>query len=306
MAIHFSCPHCGNETQVSPEYVGQTGPCAACGQEITVPGPGGAVPPMANKSNSTTMITCLILAVIGVPIIIAVVGILIALLLPATQAAREAARRMQCSNNLKLLALSMHNYHDTHKTFPAAAWNDDDGKPKTSWRICILPFLESQSLYDAYDFDQPWDSEHNLQVASRMGTGLYQCPSNRNPEYKEIKGYKIPVSHYVMVTGPNTIGGEGEGTVMREITDGTSNTFMIVEIRGANAPAWTEPVDLTLEELKRGINSQGESGLGSFHPGGMNAALCDGSVHFLSESIDPGTLENLATINDGNPVVIDE
>jgi prepilin-type processing-associated H-X9-DG protein len=93
---------------------------------------------------------------------------------------------------------------------------------------------------------------------------------------------------------------------MSEITDGTSNTIMFVEIRGANAPAWTEPVDITLEELKRGINTQPDSGPGSYHSGGMNAALCDGSVHFLPESIDPGTLEDLATINDGATAIFYE
>jgi prepilin-type processing-associated H-X9-DG protein len=205
----------------------------------------------------------------------------------------------------------MHNYHDTHKTFPPAALKNKDGTPMVSWRTCILPYVELYELYDEFDFDQPWDSEHNLEVASRIPPDVFQCPSNPHGsgedgfQYKEIKGYKIPVSHYVMVTGPNTVGGEGEGTVMSEITDGTSNTILFVEIRGANAPAVTEPVDLTLEELKRGINSQDVSGLGSYHPGGMNAALCDGSVHFFSESTDPGTLEALATINDGNRVSIE-
>ena len=118
-------------------------------------------------------------------VVIAIIGILIALLLPAVQAAREAARRSQCSNNLKQLALGLHNYHDTHKTMPYSTLDKgsctgytaymsilqrDGVKNYRGW-LCVLPFIEQTALYDSFDF--------NLAAGAydRGGTGLVGSPS---------------------------------------------------------------------------------------------------------------------------------
>ena len=84
---------------------------------------------------------------------IAIIAILIALLLPAVQQAREAARRTQCKNNLKQIGLALHNYHDVHRTFPIGArWQRGVGP---SWMVGLLPFIEQQNLYDRFDMDAP-------------------------------------------------------------------------------------------------------------------------------------------------------
>jgi len=94
--------------------------------------------------------------------------IAVALLLPAVQAARESARRMQGSNNLKQQLLAMHNFHDTHNGFPAAYSTNKDGKPLLSWRVHILPYIEQQPLYNEFKLDEPWDSEHNKKLIAKM------------------------------------------------------------------------------------------------------------------------------------------
>ena len=290
MPIPFTCPHCGMQTNVADEYAGQTGPCAGCGKPITVPAPtrpAPYVPQPPKRPMPAVLIVVLVLAAV-----LLCSGIPIALLLPAVQAAREAARRSQCSNNLKQLALAMHNYHDTYKCFPPAYIADENGNPMHSWRVLILPFVEQQALYQMYDFDQPWDSPANLRLAQTV-IPAYQCPSDPTAVG--------PETSYVMIVGPGTLFEGTEPTSMREITDGTSNTIMLVEVTGAGIN-WSEPRDLNLGQIALQINRPGGQGMGSRHPGGMNVAFCDGSVRFISETIDPQTLERLITIADGNPV----
>ena len=89
------------------------------------------------------------------------VPVMLALLLPAVQAAREAARRAQCTNNLKQIGLAMHNYASANGAFPPAAIYDANGKPLLSWRVLILPYLEQDSLYKQFHLAEPWDSPHN-------------------------------------------------------------------------------------------------------------------------------------------------
>lgn len=108
-------------------------------------------------------------------VVITIIGILIAVLLPAVQAAREAARRMQCTNNLKQIALALHNYHAQKETLPYAAprWAGPGG----NWVAMILPFLEQQGLYDQYNFNVPTNDAANARVVTTPLAGLI-CPSD--------------------------------------------------------------------------------------------------------------------------------
>lgn len=116
-------------------------------------------------------------------VIIAIVGILIALLLPAVQAAREAVRRMQCSNNLKQLSLALHNYHDAHKTFPPSVQFDYDESPNSSdhfrpnWVILILPFIEEQSTRDQFDLTKTISDSANRTPRGRS-IPVMLCPTD--------------------------------------------------------------------------------------------------------------------------------
>ncbi len=290
MAIEFTCPHCGAKKSVSEQFAGQTGPCAECNQIITIPGG----QPQARKAGGGGMSTCAIVVVACLVLFIPCAGIMTALLLPAVQMSREAARRMGGSNNLKQLALAMHNYHDAYKSLPASSVLDQDGQPMHSWRVALLPFLERQDLYNAYHFDEPWDSPANQALANRM-PAIFKCPSSPDP---------ANVTNYMLVVGPETPFEEGQWRRFRDITDGTANTIMFVEVKGTNVN-WLEPTDIPFSEAALWPNAVGgknATGVGSYHPGGMNVAFMDGSVRFIADTIDPKIWKALLTHAGGEPV----
>ena len=271
-------------------------------------------------------------------VVIAIIGILIALLLPAVQAAREAARRSQCSNNLKQIGLGLHNYHDTFKVFPPG-FIDGHGWMVTTY---LLPFVEQESLYDQLNTRDFMD----LSIATKLDltrTVLngYLCPSSDEPDPTQspdqsvnIQGtnYKIGVSNYMGIMGTQdlrcwttTVDGifyHNSRTGMRDITDGTSNTFAFSE-RTAHGPDWRggvwagttvqvgsnaayscgtngfESLRIALTLTRNGwglINGSGyQYGPSSMHPGGAQFLLADGSVKFVSETIDAANNTSTAT-----------
>ena len=297
MPIPFTCPHCGAQTSVGEQYAGQTGPCGTCGKTITVPLVGGAIPAYRTRRKSSAGPTVAILVVVAVVAAIFCLGlpVLIALLLPATQAAREAARRSQCSNNLKQIGLGIHSYHDVYKCFPAAVLTDEDGQPMRSWRVAILPFIEQQPLFEEYDFSEPWDGPSN-QALHGVSLPAYRCPSDAGPDSVETS--------YVMIVGERTIGGTPDETVrIADVRDGTSNTIVAIEV-AASGIHWMEPRDMTVDEAVDYITNWRASGQRLPHPGGINVVFCDGSTHFISDSIDPQTLRAMMTRDEGQPVSV--
>ena len=211
--------------------------------------------------------------------------ILFAMVLPAIQQAREAARKSQSLNNLKQLALSHHNHHDVYKSFPKPAILDDAGKPLLSWRVAILPFIGEDPLYKKFHLDEPWDSPHNKSLIPEM-PALFALPA-QGPASEGRTPYQV-------VRGPGALFELDEGPQMRQITDGLSNTILIVE---ADQPVvWTQPVDFT-------PNTQNPAaGLGKTRKTGFQAALADGSVRFFDNTLDPATLKALFTRNGGEVV----
>jgi prepilin-type processing-associated H-X9-DG protein len=287
MPIPFTCPHCGVQTSVAEQYAGLSGPCAGCGKTVTIPIVVGGPRPAAQGPGAGTAILIVVLVVAVVLGLLVCGGV--ALLLPAVQAAREAARRSQCNNNLKQIALALHNYHDVYKCFPPAVITDKQGRPMRSWRVAILPFMEQKALYDQYDFNQPWDSPRNRPL-DNTPMPVYRCPSD--------PGLNSTETNYVMIAGKGTVGGlPNEAVTFAQITDGTSNTILVVEVVGTGIQ-WMEPKDLSIDELSGRLNDGSGKCISSQHPGGANVALADGSVRFLSNTLDPQVLRWLILRND--------
>jgi len=215
------------------------------------------------------------------------VPVLIALLLPAVQAAREAARRAQCVNNLKQIGLAMHNYNSAYGFFPPAASVNAEGKPLLSWRVALLPMLEEQALFDQFKQDEPWDSPNNIKLLAQMPK-VFQCPS----EPAVPNGSS---THYEVINGPGTVFEGDAGMTLDKITDGTSNTIAVVEAR--TPVEWTKPDDVDITKLA--------GALGSKHPGGSNALFCDGSVKFIKVTIPANIIQSMATRNGGEIITGD-
>ncbi len=292
MPIPFACPHCGLQTNVADEYAGQSGPCARCGKTITVPQSGDApryAPPPKRSSGPATLVIILV-AALGIFVVCG--GILAALLLPAVQAAREAARRTQCTSNLKQIALAMHNYHDMYQSFPPAYLADEDGKAMHSWRVLLLPFLGRQALYEQYNFDEPWNSPVNQRITSTV-LNVYRCPSD--------PAAGLPETSYTMLVGPGTLSDGTSVTSIGEIKDGTSNTLMIVEATGTGI-GWAEPKDLDATKITFQVNEPLGGEIEGPHPAGANSAFCDGSVRFLSDFVEPEEVRAMSTIAGGEQV----
>ena len=208
--------------------------------------------------------------------------VMVGLLLPAVQGSREAARRTRSINNLKQIGLALHNYHAVHNHFPPPVLVGPDGKTTHSWRVAILPYVDASDLYNEYKLDEPWDSENNLKVLKQMPT-VFRHPNE--PEGSTV-------ACYFALTGSNTAFGEGgEGTPIRDITDGSSNTLMVVEAR-RDIP-WTKPDDIPYDA------GQPVPKFGGFQPGIWLTELADGSVRTIAEAIDEKTVRALITRNGG-------
>jgi prepilin-type processing-associated H-X9-DG protein len=222
-----------------------------------------------------------ILALVLIPVVVLCVGgVLVALLLPAVQAAREAARRSQCSNQLKQIALAMHNYHDTYNSLPPAYTVNAEGRPMHSWRVLLLPFLEQAALYSRFDLNMPWNAPQNMAAAMEM-PAVYACPSSSHPPNSRCTSYQV-------------ISGEGmmfNGSTPTRFADITEDA----EVQ------WNEPVDLDAATIQNTI-ARGPNQINSRHPGGAQVALGDGSVRFIASSIGPEILRALMTRNAGEVV----
>jgi len=232
-----------------------------------------------SRRGDAKVVIIVVVVVFGVMALLCT-GILVALLLPAVQQARMAAQRMQSSNNLKQIALAMHNYHDVYGTFPPAYIPDEDGKPMHSWRVLILPFVEASYIYDQYDFSQPWDSPANRE-ACQMMPGAYISPALGSDGMSDV-------TTYVAVAGPKSVISTEKGIAFSEITAGSSNSIMVIEDT-TDPVLWYKPVDISPQALSsKNFDDQ--------YFRGIQAAMADGAVHFFPEG-SKGQVQGMLSID---------
>lgn len=208
------------------------------------------------------------------------------LLLPAVEGARSSARQLSSSNNLKMIGLAMHNYHETFACLPARRVTAAGKESGLSWRVHVLPFLEQQELYEQFHLDEPWDSEHNKTLIEKM------------PAVFAKPGVELPAGETVYLTldGPGTFMQDDQATRFKDITDGLSNTVMAVEANPDQAVIWTKPDDLSYDP------QQPLNGLGSVRPEGFHVLMGDGSVHLKASDVDPKNFAAMVTVAGGEVI----
>ncbi len=212
----------------------------------------------------------------------AIIGVAVALLLPATRRARPAAFRAQCKNNLKYIGLALHNYHDVYHTFPPAYTVDANGKPLHSWRTLILPFLDQTELYQKIDLSKPWDDPANAE-AFKSPLNAFFCPSAHGPRNH---------TDYLAVIAPQSCLRPLKSATLGEITDGASNTVVVIEAPADQSVPWMSPHDVSVQTL---LELNRKSRLS--HQGIMHALLADGAVRALPVDLPVPARRALTTIN---------
>jgi prepilin-type N-terminal cleavage/methylation domain-containing protein len=307
-------------------------------------------------------------------VVIGVIALLVALLLPAVQMAREAARRLQCGNNLKQLGLAFHNYHDVHRRLPFSHFIDPENLNAHGWGEMLLPYLDQAALYNQLNFSQPYFSPypglgftHDNQRVIRTPLAVRTCPSRpggtevmesfvpanvvpkaglpvfeipfraASTDYAPLSGVRALFWDLAFQGNPpagdhreGALGDDNQSIPFSKITDGASQTLLLLEIAGRNhvwrkgkqvagartlGGGWGDALNgynWLLGSQPDGTPGPGpcvinctntaEAGAYSFHPAGVNIVLVDGAVRFLSETIDIRTFAALVTREKGDAV----
>ncbi|HWL07166.1 MAG TPA: DUF1559 domain-containing protein [Planctomicrobium sp.] len=299
-------------------------------------------------------------------VVIAIIAILVSLLLPAVQQAREAARRSQCKNNLKQIGLAIHNYHDTHSIFPPGSFHTGsggcaDGLRGSTWFHHLLPYVDQMAYYNQYLAPRmgsgcvsatPTRNEiYDVETAARnIQFSVFMCPSDPSKGAISPNGF---MGNYVASGGTTHFGmGADRGLdldgmffrqsalKMRNVVDGTSNTLMASEsiIRGKSSiqsegsagnywnGLWPGGFMFsTLEPPNTPVRDRAHTCrhpsltfkqapcqsvaatatetyivfARSMHTGGVQVAMMDGAVRFVSDNIHRQTFQALSTRQEG-------
>jgi prepilin-type N-terminal cleavage/methylation domain-containing protein/prepilin-type processing-associated H-X9-DG protein len=253
-------------------------------------------------------------------LVVAIIGLLVAMVLPAVQAARETARRAQCQNNLRQIGVALHVYHDARRQLPVGCIDKrvpgaNPAGRQHAWSAELLPRLEEASLWRQIDFTSAYDAAINAPAAIEP-VAIYLCPSTvrwatgrdgsmvANPlKASDATAYRGAAIDYGGIYGAAQMSPSANGVFLydrpvklSEITDGTSHTLAVAEDSGRGWLMNGEWINgENIFDIGGPINRQQDNEIWSDHPGGAMVLWCDGGVELLSEAIDLSVVRGMCT-----------
>lgn len=245
-------------------------------------------------------------------VVLSIIGMLVGLLLPAVQMARESARRIQCSSNLKNIGIAIHNFADTYRVMPLGS--ERFNRTEQSWSTRILPYVEQSQVYQQIDFSRPWSAPGQNAAATMTNLSIYRCPSARmdffgKQDYGGILGTTL--SHFPLGDGPNETFGCGamiatstkqrRSISLAAISDGLSTTLCVGESVDRNAMAagrWGCGLNCFSQTEQLSLRTK-LGDMYSEHPSGVHGLYTDGHVALLSLYLDENVLGGICTRNGG-------
>jgi prepilin-type N-terminal cleavage/methylation domain-containing protein/prepilin-type processing-associated H-X9-DG protein len=244
-------------------------------------------------------------------VVISIIGVLVALTMPALSSARESARRALCLQNLKQIGVAMHAYHEQSRIFPPGCvqyrLKNKPQNKQLAWSLYILPQLDQKNLYNATNLYQAFDSPTNTTASSTI-LSVYKCPSStrktplaqgRGPcDYGGMNGERI--------ISPNN---PPKGTMLTDqsvsltmIRDGASKTILIAEDSINPDGQWINGLNIFDQAFAINQGPAFENDMRSRHPGGAQCLMADGSVKFLKQTVDLKVLAALCTRAGREPI----
>jgi prepilin-type N-terminal cleavage/methylation domain-containing protein/prepilin-type processing-associated H-X9-DG protein len=248
------------------------------------------------------------LSLVELLVVSSLLGIIMAMTMPAIQAVRESARRISCQNNLRQIALALSQYESAHAIYPSGSAFETE----FSWASRCLPFFEQTSIYQQLDFKQNWNDPVN-QPWIEQTLSLFQCPSSLKDyagltDYSGISGSWLSVSPQVPGSRNGmlfeSLTNERDAVRVADVTDGMSYTIIVAEsalLLEDNGGWWASGLNCISHD-DGGINNPSGSTteIASFHPGGANAVMCDASVTFLTNQLAPQIVGAYCTRSQGD------
>jgi prepilin-type N-terminal cleavage/methylation domain-containing protein len=262
-------------------------------------------------------------------VVIAIIGLLIALLLPAIQSSRESARRTCCANNLRQLGLGLLNHHNAKRQFPAGmtdrrTLSNPNGR-QLSWNVSLLPYIEEQAIWKRFHTNLPYLDAQNLPATSQI-IPTFICPSTvrlgayrvdcrtggRNGNLATATDW-MGCTDYGGMFGWTGAGYSFMNGVMvwetaysiQQIAGGTTHVIILAEDSGRDwlwHGEWADGANIF--DQTGALNLRQSDEMWSDHPGGVHALTCDGSAHFLADSISASALAPLCTRDGGDPAAL--
>ena len=241
--------------------------------------------------------------------LVVVLGIIFLLATLVVHRHGESWRKGTCRRNLRDIAMALRSYHDVYGQFPPLYLADAQGRPMHSWRVLILPYLPdsvASNIYQQYRFDEPWNGPRNRKLAAQLPE-LFSCPSADT-----LRASASQTTHYVAVSGPDSVWPGPAGVSVDEIGDDLKNTILLVEIAESNIQ-WMEPRDVTLSDALssgNGACTVPSSGhyvermyfFGTTYPQVGHAAMVDGSVVIFEIQPTPEQFAAMVSTNGGESI----